>query len=157
MIVLLLALMSLCAISFTYLLYKKNLRLGAVAVTFLYANIVLWTYMVFIIDVANFGFRESRSSDLLGSTIFRSFTELRDSMSVMPEGLHVATATVAILVAAIVILEFVISSIRIVHAISELYRKDSFHRKEKIIKKEKLFKRELPIFRIYLLHCRLNN
>ena len=115
MIIVLMALLSLCAISFTYLLYEKKLKIGAIAVAILYFNIVAWTYLVFFVDVANLGFKESRSADLIGSVVFHSFSDFKELTSVMPTELHIATAFVAILVALIIILELVISSIRIYH------------------------------------------
>ena len=157
MIIVLLALLSLCAISFTYLLHEKKLKVGAIAVTSLYAVIVLWTYFLFIVDVANFGFKDTRLSELVGSPVFHSFTDLCDSMSVMPESLHFATAIVAVLVAVIVILELIVCSIRVYNAIVAYCKKEAGLNGHKFRLSEIVPKITWACSRIFILHCRLNN
>lgn len=86
MIVLGIALLSLCAIYFTRLLSKKNMKAATVSVVVLYSNIIVWMYAIFVLDVANLGFSdtETRLSLLLGSDIYHSFVSLTEKMSVIP-------------------------------------------------------------------------
>lgn len=157
MIVLLIVLWSLCAIYITHLLYQKNMKIAATAVAVLYTNIVIWTYLIFILDVANLGFKESRVADIVGSSIFHSFTDLRDLMSVMPQNLNIATASVSILIASSVLIQLIISSIRIYQAVVS-HKKKSVQLSRSGIRR--LF--EVPEIiksnrKIYILHCRLND
>ncbi len=96
MIVVLIALTSLCAIYFTRLLSKRNMRVAAVSVAVLYVYIIAWTYAVFILDVADLGFSETetRLTLLHGSDIYHSFVSLTDKMSVIPLALLEAIVAV---------------------------------------------------------------
>ncbi len=157
MIVLLIALWSLCAVYFTHLFYQKKMKIAAIASTVLYVNVIAWTYMIFILDVANLGFKESGAASIIGSDVFHSFTKLRDLFTFLPEEIHVATAFAAIAVAAAVVLELVVSGIRIYKEIVLILKKVKhiFKNAKRIIvsKKETVFYDN----KIYLLHCRLNN
>jgi hypothetical protein len=157
MIVLLMALWSLCAIVITHLLHERRMKVASVAVAVLFLSVVLWTYFVFILDVADFGFKESHISYMMGSDIFRSFTDLRDLMSEMPLDLHIATASVAILVAAFVLLELIISSIRICQAVISHAKKLVKLNNGAIKLTNCVHARIRSVKKIYLLHCRLNN
>lgn len=100
MILLLLALLSLSAIYFTRLLSKKNMRGAAISVTVLYFYIIVWTYAIFILDVAGLGFSETetRLTLLHGSDVYHSFVSLTDKMSVIPLALLEAIVAVVAIV-----------------------------------------------------------
>ena len=100
MILLLIVLTSLCAIYFTRLLSKKNMRAAAISVAVLYAYIIAWTYAVFILDVADLGFSETetRLTLLHGSDIYHSFVSLTDKMSAIPLAFLEAIVVVATIV-----------------------------------------------------------
>ena len=100
MIILLITLISLCAIYFTRLLSKKDMRVGAIAVAILYLNLIVWTYAIFVLDVANLGFsdRETQISFLTGSDIYHSFVSITDKMSVIPSELLEAIVAVTVIV-----------------------------------------------------------
>ena len=100
MIILLIALISLCAIYFTRLLSKKGMRIGAISIVVLYINVVVWTYAIFGLDVANFGFTDSETpiTSLIGSDIYHSFVNITSKMASIPLGFLKAIALVAALI-----------------------------------------------------------
>jgi len=156
-IVILIALWSLCAIYFTHVLHKSKLRVASIAVATMYIFVTVWTYLIFILDVANLGYKESKASLLVGSDIFHSFNYFRDLMSSMPLGLHKATASVAILLAASILFVLVLSSIRIY---KEFTRKMNSKFNTSKIKEFAQKVRDYFAFntrKIHILHCRLNN
>lgn len=85
MIVVLMALISLTTIYFTRLLAKKGMRIASIVVAILYTYLIIWTYAVFIIDIADLGFseNETRISLLHGSDIYHSFVNMTSRMSVL--------------------------------------------------------------------------
>ena len=100
MIILLIALISLCAIYFTRLLSKMKMKVAAIAVAVLYLNLIVWTYAIFVLDVANLGFsdQETHVSFLIGSDIYHSFVSITDRMSVIPFEMLEAIVAVAAIV-----------------------------------------------------------
>lgn len=88
MVLLIMALVSLIAIYFTRLLSKKGMKAAALAVALLYFYLIVWTYAVFVIDIADLGFSdaETRISLLHGSNIYHSFVDITAKTSVIPLG-----------------------------------------------------------------------
>ena len=86
MILLLIMLLSLSSIYFTRLFLKKEMTIAAVTVAVLYIYLILWTYLMFIMDIANLGFNESETTLSLihGSIIYHSFVDITARMSVIP-------------------------------------------------------------------------
>lgn len=89
MIIPLLCISSLVTIYFSRLLIRKSLKVGALAIAFLYIVLVIWTYLIFIIDVARLGFNDTETglSILIGSDIYHSFVDINSKMSFIPTGI----------------------------------------------------------------------
>lgn len=157
MILILIILWSLCAIYITHLLSKNNFKIATKAVCVLYTTIIVWTYIVFVFDVVKLGFKESNVAHLIGSNVFHSFTSLCELTSAMPIGLHKATASVAILVAACVIIALVFSGVRIYKEIVQSFKNKI--KAEKIEEVVLILLTPLMFFarKIHILHCRLND
>lgn len=100
MIILLMILLSLSAVYFTRLLKKKGMGIAAITVAVLYIYLIVWTYMMFILDVADLGFiyGETRLSLIHGSNIYHSFTDLTARMSVIPLPFLESIVLVAVIV-----------------------------------------------------------
>ncbi len=140
MILLLMVLVSLSTIYFTLLLEKKRMRTAAVMVVVLFSYIILWTYAVFIIDVADLGFAgaETQASLLHGSNIYHSFVDLTEKMSSIPRQLLDAIVFVAALV--------IVAGLTVVfHGVFEFAKEllKFFNGKER---------RLLPYFQLKILH-----
>ena len=97
MILLLMILLSLSAVYFTRLLQQKGMKTASFMVAVLYLYLILWTYAVFILDIADLGFSERQTQVALlhGSNIYHSFVSITENMSVIPlellEAIVVAT------------------------------------------------------------------
>jgi hypothetical protein len=102
MILVIIALVSLIAIYFTRLFFKKEMKAAALAVALLYIYLIVWTYAVFIIDIADLGFSDSetRLSLLHGSNIYHSFVDITLKTSVIPLG--ILEAFVVVLAVAVI-------------------------------------------------------
>ena len=100
MIILLMILLSLSAVYFTRLLSKKNMRAAAITVAVLYIYLIVWTYLMFILDVADLGFLsgETKLSLLHGSNIYHAFVDLTAKMSVIPLPFLEAIVLVAVII-----------------------------------------------------------
>ena len=101
MIVLLIALWSLCAIYFTHLLSKKGMKVAATAVTVLYSYVLLWATLIFVIDIADLGFSmtATRESVLHGSAIYHSITGLAAKLFELPMDFLISIIIVSLVVA----------------------------------------------------------
>lgn len=97
MIVLIIVLLSLCALYFTRLVSSKNMKVAAICIVMLYSYLIAWIYFIFIFDVVDLGFSETetRLTLLRGSDIYHSFVNLTDKMSVIPLALLEAIVAVA--------------------------------------------------------------
>jgi len=65
---------------------KKNMRVAAVMTAILYCYLIVWFYIVFILDVADLGFTGSETvvSSIHGSKVYHSFVDMTERMSVIP-------------------------------------------------------------------------
>ncbi len=158
MIILLIVLLSLCAIYFTRLLKKKSMKLAANAVATLYGVLIAWIYFVFVIDVACFGFKdtESRFSIILGSDIYHSFVDITAKMFNIPSGMLVAISIVSTLI-------FVFGLMVAFHGFFEIAKEIRYiAKKSKIVSYKKENKPALsnkPVIiktSIYRINCRMN-
>ena len=158
MIVLFMILLSLSAIYFIRLLSAKRMRVASAMVAALYIYIIIWTYLVFIIDVADLGFAgaETTLSLLHGSGIYHSFVQLTSIMDAIPLPFLESIVFVAALV-------FVASLTVIIHGAVEItkaiYRK--VHGPIKVFGKPYVFRLLKPTHTGYeasilKLHCRAN-
>ena len=100
MVLLLIGLLSLSAIYFTRLLSKKSMKVAAISVAVLYFYIIVWTYAIFILDIADLGFSDTESSIsiLHGSDIYHSFANITEKMSVIPFELLEAIVAVVVII-----------------------------------------------------------
>ncbi len=98
MVLIILVLLSLITIYFTRLLSEKRMKTAAISIAILYFYLIAWTYAVFFIDIAGFGFSnsETRLAFLHGSDIYHSFVSIADKMSVIPLEFLKAIVVVAI-------------------------------------------------------------
>ncbi len=159
MILLLIALISLSAIYFIRLLSKKDMKAAAISVAVLYINIIVWTYAILVLDVANLGFSdaETRLSLIQGSDIYHSFVSITDKMSVIPFELLEAIVAVAILV---LLTAFTVAF----HGLFEIARSVARISQEKMIfyKAESKTQTRIQPFnsykpvRIIKIYCRMN-
>ena len=159
MIILIISLLSLCAIYFIRLLSKKNMRVASISVAALYINIIVWTYAIFVFDVANLGFSDSETpiTSLIGSDIYHSFVNITNKMAFIPLGLLKAIAVVVTLV--------LIASLAVTfHGLFEITKAVIKAAKEKPINtKSALDKKKISLYagctnttNILRLNCRMN-
>ena len=158
MIVILIALWSLCAIYFTRLLTQRKMRAAAISVAVLYVYLIAWIYAIFILDIANLGFSdaETRLSLLHGSGIYHSFVSLTSKMSVIPlpilkaiVGVAAMTLTASIIVAFHGIFEIS----REIYRIVKKKRLETHHRTGW---KPKVYSAPVRRISIIRLYCRAN-
>ena len=99
MIIVLMILISLVSLYFTRFLSKRNMRAAAISVAVLYIYLVVWTYAIFILDIADLGFLEHETglSLLHASDIYHSFISLTSRMSVLSLPILKAIVEVCIL------------------------------------------------------------
>ncbi len=159
MIILVITLISLCAIYFIRLLTKKKMRVASISVAALYINIVLWTYAIFVFDVANLGFSDSETpiTSLIGSDIYHSFVNITNKMAFIPLGLLKAIAVVVTVV--------LVASLAVTfHGLFEITKAVIKAAKEKPINAQSAIdKDEISLFagctnrtNILRLNCRMN-
>ncbi len=100
MIVLLITLWSLCAIYFTHLLLKRKMKVAAAIYTVLYGYVIVWTYLMFIVDIADLGFvyQKADESIIFGGDIFHAFSALANYACELPIPFLKAIAAVCIAV-----------------------------------------------------------
>jgi|GEM_PF-2361310 len=107
MILLIIVLWSLSAVFITRLLSKKGMKVASILYTALYAYIITWIYLIFVIDVADIGFvyADMRESLIYGSDIYHSFGKLYDTMYLLPEEVltSIVCVSVVVLVASLVV------------------------------------------------------
>ncbi|MCR5056225.1 MAG: hypothetical protein K6B54_04875 [Clostridia bacterium] len=159
MIILIITLISLCAIYFIRLLSKKNMRVASISVATLYINIIVWTYAIFVLDVANLGFSDSETpiTSLIGSDIYHSFVNITNKMAFIPLGLLKAIVVVITVI-------FVASLAVTFHGLFEITRAVIKAAKERPItiqsgnSKDKLYCYNgfIKRIRIFRLNCRMN-
>ena len=128
-------------------------------VAVLYLYLILWTYAVFIIDIADLGFSEHQTQVALihGSNIYHSFVRITESMSVIPLELLEAIVVVAVVV---MVAGFSVAF----HGVFEITKAVVKAAKEKQLfsfvgHHGKIFQSVIASFRngsIIKLHCRMN-
>ena len=158
MIIILIALWSLCAIYFTRLLTQRKMRAAAISVAVLYVYLIAWIYAIFILDAADLGFteKETQISLLHGSGIYHSFVNLTSKMSVIPLPLLkaiVAVAAMTLTASIIVAFHGIFEISREIYRIVKKNRLETHHRTEWRIKPYSVLGRKIPIIRLY---CRAN-
>jgi len=101
MIILLIALWSLSAIYFTHLLFKKRMKIAAGFLALLYIYVLLWVYLLFIIDVGGVGFHLTvlRGNSILYGDVYRAFNAISVQMSSLSDQFLVSIIMIAILIA----------------------------------------------------------
>lgn len=158
MIVLLIALWSLSAIYFTHLLSKKGMKVAAGVVTALYAYVILWATLVFVIDIADLGFSttQTRESLIFGSDIYHAITGLAARMYELPADLLVAIVMVSLLVAGSAFTVILVGGFRMTREICKL-AKHSYAKILMVYKERTNSVRHLhgnvPLIKLY---CRAN-
>lgn len=158
MIILLMTLFSLSAVYFTRLLAKKNMKAAAISVAALYIYIIVWTYAVFIFDIANLGFSDSETqiSLLTGSDIYHSFVSITGKMSVIPLPMLKAVVVVAVMT---LLAGFMVAFHGIIEISREIYAfaNKSFHSfSARPEWSEKTVKQDVTKSSIIRMHCRAN-
>lgn len=158
MVIILMALWSLCAIYFTRLLTQRKMRAAAISVVVLYVYLIAWIYAIFILDAADLGFSdaETRLSLLHGSGIYHSFVSLTSKMSVIPLPILKAIVGVA---AMTITASFIVAFHGIFEVSREIYRivkkknLQIHHRTEWKVNSYSAPVRRISIIRLY---CRAN-
>lgn len=115
MVLILITLLSLCAVYFARLLSKRNMRAATISVAVLYIYLIIWIYAIFVIDISDLGFSdaETRITLLHGSNIYHSFVRLTTQMSVIP-------LSVLKVIVAVVTMTLVSAFIVVFHGIFEI-------------------------------------
>ena len=158
MVIILIALWSLCAIYFTRLLTQRKMRAAAISVAVLYVYLIAWIYAIFILDIADLGFSdaETRLSLLHGSGIYHSFVQLNAKMSVIPLPLLkaiVGVAAMTLTASIIVAFHGIFEISREIYRIVKKKRIEAHHRTEWKITTYSAPVRRISIIRLY---CRAN-
>jgi len=162
MIILLIAIWSLSAIYFTRLLFKKKMRVAAGLLTALYAYVLLWVYLLFVIDVGGVGFNLTvlRGSSILYGDVYRAFNTITVKMNSLSNEFLISIILISILIAFSSILVVLDGSIHIAKVICNRIRKsfdcDIINKNVKPIyplrEKQVLFNNTS----IIRMHCRAN-
>ena len=158
MVIIILGLLSLSAIYFTHLLYKRNLKTAAICVSILFAAIVAWVYFVFIFDVADFGFTDikSRESLLFGSNIYSSFVDLNAEMALLPTSILQAIVAVSMLAFSAAITVVLDGVFRVAGKIYESLKSIKINKQRHFELKIVLPKLRISTVSLNKLYCRAN-
>ena len=158
MILVMLGLLSLSAIYFTRLLYKRQFKVGAIFVALLFFAIVAWTYFLFIFDAADFGFTEvqSRESILFGSNIYSSFVDLNAEMALLPTSILQAIVAVSMLAFSAAVIVVLDGLFRVAEKIYESLKSFKINNLRHFDLKVVLPKLRIPTVRLIKLYCRAN-
>ena len=159
MIVLLIVLWSICAVYITHILEKRKMHAAAIAFTVLFCYLLVWTYLIFILDILNFGFDLGKLALLHGSKVFLSFIRARDLLYQAPSWVLVNLFFLCVVFVVTVAAYFAVSSVRIYREIRKRCAGNAFvFIRKKALHITRLRNRAyIPRGRIYLRHCRLNN
>jgi len=159
MVILLMILLSLCAIYFTRFLLKRKMKTASVMVASLYFYLIIWIFAIFILDALSFGYldKETHTSLIYGSDIYHSFVNLNSTMSAMPLPIHKAIASIAAMT-------IITTIILVFHGLFEMTKvvisllKNSKNN-ESISKENEILKTATSLLRkkeLIRLHCRMN-
>lgn len=130
MVVLLMALWSLCAVYFTHLLSKKKMKIAAKAIVGLYSYVLVWAILIFVFDVADLGFStiETSESILFGSSIYHSMIRFMAHLDELPPELLLAIVLNCLLLAIAAFSVIFVSGVRLTRVIYRWVRDAHFRR-----------------------------
>ena len=159
MVLLMIILLSFCAIYFTRLLYSGKMPVAAIFVVVLYIYMVAWIYSIFVIDIADLGFSdtESRLSLLHGSIIYHSFVDITAKASVIPLGIlesFVVILSVAVVAGLIVAFHGIFEITKYVLSKCHHIKLFSFSKRNKT--GHSYYHNGYSSYCILRLHCRMN-
>ena len=159
MIILLITLLSLSAIYYSRLLFRKEMKIASLMVGILYLYLFVWIYAILIVDLADLGFleNETRISILHGSDIYHSFVKMNGMMSVIPLSILkaiVAVATLTLVAGFIVVFhglfEFTVEFVKAIKS------KKAYHTTKPIKSKTSSALSALSNIQIIRMYCRMN-
>lgn len=162
MIILLIALWSFSAIYFTHLLFVKKMKVAAGLLATLYVYVLLWVYLLFVIDIGGVGFNLTvlRGNSILYGDVYRAFNAIAVNMNSLSNEYLISIVVISILIAFSSILVVLDGSVRIskeiYNRISKYFASDIINNKEKLsisLRMKQVLFNNTPIIR---MNCRAN-
>lgn len=157
MVVLMILLWCLSAVFITRFLERKKMKTAQIAYTVLFIYLLAWIFLIFVLDVKDYGFGPSGSKfgALYGSYSYQEFVNLAGALYQLPTSILVAIIVACVAIGASAITVVILGGIHFIKAIRELAK----HRREiggtpKI--EYFIAKTRRGFSRIYIKNCRLN-
>ncbi len=157
LVILLLILWSVSAIYITHFLDKRKMKVAAIAYAVLYGYLVIWSWLIFSFDFAEYGFAPGRGGLLHGSKIYFSFLNLQEWLMQLPAGVLVAVVVAVCALAVSVLCYLLISGYRIYKELRRMFAKTARLRRRRTGCRTQRAIGEFYVYPIYLRNCRWND